>query len=588
MCNKASNRPDSICLPMEEQQRQRGGGRSPNGRQGDEEEDDSFYSNREEQEINLDSFKRVDESAVSNGRHSRGCKLLGGDVEGVICLDCSNQCNTTKPNKDKCKVEIRESCEGASMPQKTKDCCKKAIEECCCQKLKDDCNKSKDDFCKKVLDKVACCASKLQTKAAVDCCAKKEVKKKKDYCDQHLNYLDSVMKSLDVDHHRNNINCCNDVKAVSARKYKSLTGEACCSESKSLIDQFYSGFGRKSGGSSNCCSEDLNEKAMSVCSQPFSSNGDSGLGRAFSQMSSSSDFNFINGYLPLKSTHNELSWPSVRLRQQQSKSFQIKNTSEKRLIVRVILDGPGFNFQNPEANAKGTLTLRPMEIRTMTLIFNPTVLGPAIGNLIFQPPIEYCAGQGTCATMSNINSRVTKRVIRLYGYGGHVSMSFERLQQGPVGHKFLPLGNLCNLSKVFEETFIIRNKGNLTGFAAVMLENKTVGKSMFDQAITVCPDKVLIEPNSSVKIKVSFAPTGSDMKEMMKIHREAEVIAVGNVLVVTGDEPTRCRVKRLINMSQDLANKYSSAQLRNIWGDYGTSDCDYDLSELRETGVSGG
>lgn len=603
MCGKISNRTDSICAPLEKnsrQQQQQQSSAQP--------VQDSFYNDGNQMMASM--FERLDNingisfatteatnnttsnttSTTARENPNDSCKLRGGgNLDGAVCLDCSKKCCAARMEKRDCgeqKKEIvceikEDKCKGNNTSGLRIECVEKQPSPVAnknnnnnqCNNNNNNKNKDKDKQCKDNMD----------------------------YCDQHLSYLDRVMKSLDLRQdscekmnkqkaameramkdcrrqHEEKENC-RELEVVSARKAKSMVTSNCCDGSDE--------FGPKISNVGSCCNnnnDDFGTKAMSVCSG-FGKEGD--LRRAQSQMSSHSEYNFVNGYLPLKSTHNEISWHSVKLRKQVQKNFQIKNTSTKRLIIRVILDGPGFNFENPEANARGTITLQPNEVRTLMLMFNPTVLGPAIGNLIFQPPIEYCAAGGGCATMSTINSQVTKRVVRLYGYGGHVSMSFERLQQGPVGTKFLPLGNLCNLSKVFDEVFIIRNKGNLTGFAAVMLENKTVGKSMFDHAIKVCPDKVLIPPNSAVKVKVSFQPTGNDMREMMKIHRNQEVITVGNILVVTGDEPTRCRMKRLIGASKELSAKYSTKQLMNLWADYGTKDCDYDLSELRETGVSG-
>lgn len=404
--------------------------------------------------------------------------------------------------------------------------------------------------------------------------------------DADKNSLDNMMQSMNMKQDR------DPMVALNAKRARPSNNNNNCG-GKTLIEQFCEEKLKDRCNTSNEDQNDCNDQqAVSIFSQLRSprdecasgpDNCDYDLKRASSQLSSTSEFNYLSGYLPLKSTHNEISWPSVKLRMASVKTFQIKNTSGKRLIIRAIIDGPGFNFENVDAHAKGTITLQPAEVRTMVLQFNPTVLGPAIGNLIFQPPIDFGCGQ--CATMSNINSKVTKRVIRLYGYGGHVSCSFERLQQGPVGSKFLPLGNLCNLAKVFEETFIIRNKGNLTAFAVIMLENRTVGKSSFDKAISICPEKVLIPPNCIARVKISFTPTGLDMKEMMKIHRDQEVITVGNILVITGDEPTRCRIKKLITSSEDLSEKYASPQLKNVWSSFGKNDCDYDLCDLRETGV---
>ena len=613
MCNKQSNRTDSICVPLE--------------RHEDEEKvpKDSFFTtmdgNGQGGGLLATTFGQMENTmGLSMGNSSVSIKKEqspsptaklrgGGNLDGNVCLDCSRECNCTKEQSTVCPQSFQQLSCGRSSTRAPE-----------CRIVPDRCNKSTNGL-KIVCEEKSC--NKPQPKAS--CSKSPEVCRQnpKDFCQKNLSYLDRMMKCLDIGGEKQERQqdkqcrapqqqqqqacqedvscgfpqprrmqrreCCesdNEVQVMPARKAKSMVSSDCCGNND-----------RKNSDHSCCGSNMLRSrhhddnvtKTMSVCSQmsPTRECGNGGLRRAQSQMSSNlSEYNFVSGYLPLKSTHNEMSWPSVKLRKSVQKSLQIKNTSPKRLIIRVILDGPGFNFHNPDANASGTITLQPSEVRTIPLIFCPTVLGPAVGNLIFQPPVEYCAAGGGCATSTNINSPVTKRVIRLYGYGGHVAMSFERLQQGPVGMKFLPLGNLCNLNKIFEESFILRNKGNLTGFASVMLENKTVGKAMFDHAISICPDKVLVPPNSAVKIKVSFQPTSKDMREMLKIHRGAEVIAIANILAVTGDEPTRCRIKRLINCSKELAEKYSSAQLRNIWEEYGKHDCDYDLSELRETGVS--
>lgn len=62
----------------------------------------------------------------------------------------------------------------------------------------------------------------------------------------------------------------------------------------------------------------------------MSPGGSAGLTRTTSQMSTASEFNHREGYLPLKATHGELSWGSVRLRTSVKKSIQIKNTAAKR------------------------------------------------------------------------------------------------------------------------------------------------------------------------------------------------------------------------------------------------------------------
>lgn len=64
------------------------------------------------------------------------------------------------------------------------------------------------------------------------------------------------------------------------------------------------------------------------------------LSQCNSQCSSTSDVS--QGYFSLKSSHNVISWSSVKLRKSVNKSFAIKNTSHKKLTLKMEIIGPGF------------------------------------------------------------------------------------------------------------------------------------------------------------------------------------------------------------------------------------------------------
>lgn len=95
--------------------------------------------------------------------------------------------------------------------------------------------------------------------------------------------------------------------------------------------------------------------------------------RCNSQCSTHSEFSQNDGKFPLKASTSELVWECVKLRKSVSKSFVIKNHSEKKLNLKIEVFGPGFQIASPtETNS---LLLHGNECRTIHIIFCPTVIG---------------------------------------------------------------------------------------------------------------------------------------------------------------------------------------------------------------------
>ncbi|XP_059615253.1 uncharacterized protein LOC132260882 [Phlebotomus argentipes] len=291
-----------------------------------------------------------------------------------------------------------------------------------------------------------------------------------------------------------------------------------------------------------------------------------GLTRTTSQLSTASEFNHREGYLPLKATQGELCWGSVRLRTSATKSIQIKNTSSKKLTFRAVIDGPGFQFGSADA-PQMTITLQKQECRAMWIVFCPTVKGPAAGNLIFKPPT---------VDDTRVNCKIP-----LYGYGGHASVSLEGLQQGLVGSKFLPMGDMKNLTRCFEQTFTAYNKGPLNAFVSVSVENNRPDQRCFATSVSVTPNRLVLPPSSNAKFRVQFRPQRDELKKLMKMHKTSDVLLIANLIVFMGDEPTRHRVRKLIRETPNHALN-SSAGLSDLWGVFPREERDEQLSELRE------
>lgn len=251
-----------------------------------------------------------------------------------------------------------------------------------------------------------------------------------------------------------------------------------------------------------------------------------GSARSASQCSvTSSEFSHKDGILPLKATHSELSWPSTKLRKSEKKSIQIKNISSKKLIIKACITGPGFQLCGTE----NVLTLHGQECRTITVDFCPTVIGPAVGLLSFLPP----------------HDNYSQRSVSLFGYGGEASIRAEGIQKGPTG-PYLELGQARNLGRPLEKSFTLYNKGSLPAFARVAIDMKKVDQTFLASAIIVQPQKVIIPPNTYVHINVIFKPRRQEIAKILQKH--VDVLSITNLHILWGDEPTRHRIRRIINL----------------------------------------
>lgn len=277
----------------------------------------------------------------------------------------------------------------------------------------------------------------------------------------------------------------------------------------------------------------------------------SGAPRSMSRCSNSSEFSHRDGkILPLKVTHTSLGWGSTKLRTDVRKSMQIKNTSDKRLMVRLCIQGPGFQLVDGDSN---TITLQSMECRSICINFCPTVSGAAIGALSFYAPY----GANNCQHPG--------MEIPLYGYGGNASVTIQGLLKGPVGASFLTVGNVCELASCpLTASFKFYNKGLLTAFAGITVDSTVLLKPRLNAAFEVRPSKIILPPHSEAVVQIVFRPNREDIKNILK--KTSQVLTLANMRIFCGDEPNRQRMRALVQrMTGEQREQLTSSMLDNIW-----------------------
>ncbi|KAH8380374.1 hypothetical protein KR009_010258 [Drosophila setifemur] len=276
--------------------------------------------------------------------------------------------------------------------------------------------------------------------------------------------------------------------------------------------------------------------------------------RSMSRCSNSSEFSHRDGkLLPLKVTHTSLCWGSTKLRTDVRKSMQVKNTADKRLVIRLGIQGPGFQLVGGDS---ATITLQAMECRSVVVNFCPTVCGAAIGTLSFYAP----PGAHNCSQPG--------LEIPLYGYGGSASIAIQGLLKGPVGASFLTIGDVCELSAgPLSASLRFHNKGPLTAFVGISVDSTVLMKLRLSEAFEVRPSRMILPPNSEASVQILFRPNREDLKNILK--KTAQVITLANMRIFCGDEPNRQRMRSLVQrMNGRQREKLTSPMLDSIWSSF--------------------
>lgn len=247
---------------------------------------------------------------------------------------------------------------------------------------------------------------------------------------------------------------------------------------------------------------------------------------------------------------------------------------------------PIFKFQISGKDVSSNLALQAHECRTISIIFCPTMLGPAFGNVCFH------------STRESDDNNV--RVVKLFGYGGNTALQLLELSRGPVGSPFISFGNIrdltcsssssdssCHQLPIQQRSFVIYNRGPLDGMAVVRIKPSAKDESIFESSsnIVIRPDKCVIGPDSYQQISVTFQPRRSDLKKLMR--KQSPILTFGVLEVIYGDDPNRQRVARLIRLQQQQQQPNAVQTLDFLLSDFPFEQCiDFEVFDERTVSFS--
>lgn len=95
------------------------------------------------------------------------------------------------------------------------------------------------------------------------------------------------------------------------------------------------------------------------------------------------------------------------------------------------------------------------------------------------------------------------------------------------------------MNEPLEMEITLNNKGSLPGFAIINVNAKSFIKA---DSLHITPQRVQIPPNTKTIVKMAYQPKRDEIKKILSVKQE--VVSLYNITVLTGDEPSRQRVRK--------------------------------------------
>lgn len=196
------------------------------------------------------------------------------------------------------------------------------------------------------------------------------------------------------------------------------------------------------------------------------------------------------GKLPIKSSRLELVWGCLKPGRTSIQEFQIRNQLNQKIRMQALVTGSSFRIAKDSRDTEMLTTmsfmLRPLETKSFSVMFSPTITGAVSEKICFYP------------VLGGDIQHSKRQALTLFGYGGYVSCDISSVMKDSTGRLWLSLGKI-DYQAYIEQHFIVKNTGNLFAFACIDI----VTKGPFTLSnLKVEPNEFIMKPSEAVKITI--------------------------------------------------------------------------------------
>ncbi|KAK6617265.1 hypothetical protein RUM44_005596 [Polyplax serrata] len=241
----------------------------------------------------------------------------------------------------------------------------------------------------------------------------------------------------------------------------------------------------------------------------------------------------------LVATTHSLSWASVPLEKEVRQTFQLKNVSNFAAIVRISFKHEGSGTfrlvnENGERVQKIRKMLKPDCPFNLTVAFRPDFLGPHYNALFIET-----------------NRLTRKKMILLNGIGGMPNLFIGNLKSDLNGTKMIVLQGSSSGCQLLSNTLEFKNGGRIHGFVLIKSNSKAI---TLCSELTVSPTSFILPPDSRVTVTLAQRLKNDDLRQLLS---DKDISKVTTLSIIMGDEPSRLRLRKLIQHGHVIASQRS-------------------------------
>lgn len=316
-----------------------------------------------------------------------------------------------------------------------------------------------------------------------------------------------------------------------------------------------------------------NSKCRSSCMKPLKDSGHNIMDKSVGSLRTVSSLDSLpGGKLPLETNKIELVWGCVPVGARKIQTFILRNRSQNKLRLQLSSSSTNFKILRDHSEADPVqilpVLLHPSESRLFSVMFSPANIGAMAERINFSP------------VSTELQSKQTKRQqLNVFGYGGYAQLEILDIPKDVNLKMWLSLGKIIDLPGL-KKKFVIRNTGSLAAFAHLSFGSKALFEC--SKTVNVYPTEVVIKPNEEKSIKVSYTPTKDELQHLLAVTK-SQVIEIGYIQIISGEEPLRGRIRRLCRKLKKEAGSVANPLIEKLSNSFHDERMPSDIHKLTET-----